>query len=295
MNAYDIEIVNDAAHAGEANHGWCFGLPPGIRPEQWPLDPDTGYPLMHGFTLLLPEDYRVHGPEIVALSFFSLAPDQNDGGPTSVDGIREMLIDPPAQPPAEAELRPFWEAGRNSHPRLHRMEDILGGAYALILLDAAEFSGVEQDQRIGAAEDVLHPMQTRMAIAPGLPERPQFRFGRRLRGRIDEHLANAVDAGRSTVVLVRGEGEEAQRDDLRAMHPVVLRQQQGEAVHQRIAGVRIQRPLLRTDARRQAEAPAVVGFAGVRGVVDDFDVVGVHGHSLVGFSCSRPRRPGVAV
>ena len=52
-----------------------------------------------------------------------------------------MLIDPPAQPPAEAELRPFWEAGRNSHPRLHRMEDILGGAYALILLDAAEFSG----------------------------------------------------------------------------------------------------------------------------------------------------------
>ncbi len=141
MNAYDIEIVNDAAHAGEANHGWCFGLPPGIRPEQWPLDPDTGYPLMHGFTLLLPEDYRVHGPEIVALSFFSLAPDQNDGGPTSVDGIREMLIDPPAQPPADAELRPFWEAGRNSHPRLHRLEDILGGAYALILLDAAEFSG----------------------------------------------------------------------------------------------------------------------------------------------------------
>ncbi|VFT12930.1 Uncharacterised protein [Pseudomonas aeruginosa] len=38
MNAYDIEIVNDVAHAGEANHGWCFGLPPGIRPEQWPLD-----------------------------------------------------------------------------------------------------------------------------------------------------------------------------------------------------------------------------------------------------------------
>ena len=26
MNAYDIEIVNDAAHAGEANHGWCLSL-----------------------------------------------------------------------------------------------------------------------------------------------------------------------------------------------------------------------------------------------------------------------------
>ena len=63
MKAYDIEIVNDAAHAGEANHGWCFGLPPGIRPEQWPLDPDTGYPLMHGFTLLLPEDFPLKAGE----------------------------------------------------------------------------------------------------------------------------------------------------------------------------------------------------------------------------------------
>ena len=26
---------------------------------------------MHGFTLLLPEDYRCHGPEIVAVSFFA--------------------------------------------------------------------------------------------------------------------------------------------------------------------------------------------------------------------------------
>ena len=47
--------------------GWCFGLPPGITPEQWPLDPNNGFPLNHGFTLLLPEDYRIYGPEIVAL------------------------------------------------------------------------------------------------------------------------------------------------------------------------------------------------------------------------------------
>jgi len=34
--------------------------------EQWPLDPVTGFPLVHGFTLRLPEDYRPQGPEIVA-------------------------------------------------------------------------------------------------------------------------------------------------------------------------------------------------------------------------------------
>ncbi|KAF1051013.1 MAG: hypothetical protein GAK43_02588 [Stenotrophomonas maltophilia] len=125
MQAYDIEVLGDA-RAHPHTQGWCFGLPPGIQPQQWPLDPNTGYPLMHGFTLLLPEDYRVHGPDVVALSFFSVAPDQNDGGPEVVPGIAEVLRDPSASAPADAALLPFWEAGRASHPRLHRMEDILG-------------------------------------------------------------------------------------------------------------------------------------------------------------------------
>lgn len=142
MQAYDIELLKYSTPApGEEVQGWCFGLPPGISPEQWPLDPDTGYPLMHGFTLKLPDDYRVHGPEIVALSFFSLAPDQNDGGPESVDGISEQVVSPAEQPPVDVHLLPFWQAGRASHPRLHRMEDILGGAYAVILLTEAEFQG----------------------------------------------------------------------------------------------------------------------------------------------------------
>ena len=89
MQAYDIEMLTRPAdRAGD--HGWCFGLPPGISPQQWPLDPANGYPLMHGFTLLLREDYRVHSPEIVALSFFATAPDHNDGGPCCVDGIADM-------------------------------------------------------------------------------------------------------------------------------------------------------------------------------------------------------------
>lgn len=66
MKAYDLEILPRPAERKPDCHGWVFGLPPGITSEQWPLDPNNGSPLMHGFTLLLPDDYRVHGSEIVA-------------------------------------------------------------------------------------------------------------------------------------------------------------------------------------------------------------------------------------
>jgi hypothetical protein len=121
MKAYDIEMLKHPANRADC-HGWAFGLPPGIAPAQWPLDPNNGFPLMHGFTLLLPQDYRVHG-NIVALSFFATAPDHNDGGPFEVDGAREAV-----------------EAA-SAHPRLHRMQDILGCDYAVILLTEAEFNG----------------------------------------------------------------------------------------------------------------------------------------------------------
>jgi hypothetical protein len=125
MKAYDIEVLKRPANRGPADcHGWVFGLPPGIAPAQWPLDPNNGFPLMHGFTLLLPEDHRVHGPDIVALSFFATAPDHNDGGPYEVAGARETV-----------------EAAGSAHPRLHRMQDILGCDYAVILLTDAEFNG----------------------------------------------------------------------------------------------------------------------------------------------------------
>jgi hypothetical protein len=125
MKAYDIEMLKCPAKRGLADcHGWVFGLPPGIRPEQWPLDPNNGFPLMHGFTLWLPTDYRVHGPDLVALSFFATAPDHNNGGPFEVAGAREAV-----------------EAASGTHPRLHRMRDILGCDYAVILLTDVEFRG----------------------------------------------------------------------------------------------------------------------------------------------------------
>ncbi|MGU3493322.1 hypothetical protein ACLBXM_04695 [Xanthobacteraceae bacterium A53D] len=141
MKAYNILPGDWRAGAPQAGgHGWCFGLPPGIRPEQWPLDPWNGLPMMHGFTLLLPEDYRVHGPDIVALSFFATAPDHFDGSPAKgVDGMRAAIT--AEAPPTDPALRPFWERAQQAHPHLHRMQDILDVDYALVLLTRAEFEG----------------------------------------------------------------------------------------------------------------------------------------------------------
>ena len=139
--AYDIDILHRTALPGGADcDGWCFGLPPGILPAQWPLDPVTGYPLMHGFTVRLPEDYRCHGPDIVALSFFATAADQNDGGARTRKDLYDAVVGNGAGA-GEPALEPFHAAARSAHPRLHRMQDILGYEYAVILMTAEEFAG----------------------------------------------------------------------------------------------------------------------------------------------------------
>ena len=120
--AYDLEMLDRPADR-QQDQGWVYGLPPGITSAQWPLDPVTGYSLMHGFTLKLPDDYRVHGEDIVALSFFATAPDHNDGGAPDDPEIREAV------------------QARPAHPRLHRMRDILDHEYAALLLTRAEYDG----------------------------------------------------------------------------------------------------------------------------------------------------------
>ena len=61
--AYNMEMRHaEADRARPDCQGWVFGLPPGIRSEQWPLDPNTGYPMVHGFTLRLPDDTAATDP-----------------------------------------------------------------------------------------------------------------------------------------------------------------------------------------------------------------------------------------
>ena len=141
MRAYDLAIISQAADRADPDiQGWCYGLPPGITPAQWPLDPANGYPLQHGFTLLLPEDYRCHGPDIVAISFFASAFDHNDGGPIiAAPAIRGAMI--AANAPDDPDLYPFWQAERSEHPRLYRLQDTLGIAFAAVLLSQDEFDG----------------------------------------------------------------------------------------------------------------------------------------------------------
>lgn len=141
LTAFDLTLDPGADPAHPAVAGWCFGLPPGITPIQWPLDPESGYPLQHGFTLRLPDTFKVHGPDIVAISFFGTAADHNDGGPLCTDGLREIILSPATSPPQDPHLRAFWDHAQNAHPLLHRMEDVLGCHFAVIPLTATEFAG----------------------------------------------------------------------------------------------------------------------------------------------------------
>jgi len=72
----------------------------------------------------------------------------------------------------------------------------------------------------------------------------------------DRRVARRIVA-RAAVVLIGCGGEKRQADDVGAVAAVVLRQAQREAVHQRVAGDRVEPPLRRRDAGRQPKAPAV--------------------------------------
>jgi hypothetical protein len=137
--AHDLEILHREADPGPQCHGWCFGLPPGISPGQWPLDPLTGYPLVHGFTLRLPPDYRCHGPDIAAFSFFAFCFEHSEGGTAPDQAIASAMAG--ATAPDDARYLPFWNSVRDSHPRLFRMTDTLGDSFAAILLTEAELNG----------------------------------------------------------------------------------------------------------------------------------------------------------
>ncbi len=139
--AWNMSAVPDLPIRGADAAGWIYGTPPGITEAQWPLDPNTGYPMQHGFTLWLPEEYCVRGKDIVAISFFGAAPEQYDGGPSVVDGARVLVLGEDA--PDEDHEPSVLLAGHaaSAHPRLRRFEDLLGGAFAIIELSREEFEG----------------------------------------------------------------------------------------------------------------------------------------------------------
>jgi hypothetical protein len=125
---------------GEAwQHGWCYGFPPGISPDQWPLSPTRGHPMRHAFTLRLPEQYRTRGPELVALSFFIgyFHWEYSDSKPL----MEFMTVPLPDVAPRDEALLPFWRHRRLRHPLHYAMADTIDTDYAAIWLTQAEFDG----------------------------------------------------------------------------------------------------------------------------------------------------------
>ena len=101
-----------------------------------------------------------------------------------------------------------------------------------------------------------------MTVSHRLPIGQQARIGGRRHNRALEDLKNFAGRRRPTVVVFRRDGKKAQRDDLRPVAAILVRQQHREPVHQRIPGVGVERPLIGRDAGRQTEHPTVaIGFA----------------------------------
>lgn len=137
--AYDLELLqHPPARRTEINHGWCYGLPPGIAESQWPLSPYDGFPMQPCFTLRLPEQYRVKGPDYVALAMFA---DQQHDEPREVEAVAAYLNAETAQRPADPHLFPYWNYRQSRHPMEFRMKDIIDHNFAAIWLTEAEFAG----------------------------------------------------------------------------------------------------------------------------------------------------------
>ncbi|MBI5265125.1 MAG: hypothetical protein HY852_25305 [Bradyrhizobium sp.] len=137
--AYDLELLKEPPARGtERDHGWCYGLPPGIAQEQWPLSPHDGFPMQHCFTLCIPEQYRTKGRDLVALTMFA---DQQHDDPKEVEEVAEYLAADTVGPLRRADLLPFWKYRLNRHPMEFRMRDAIDRNYAAIWLTEAEFTG----------------------------------------------------------------------------------------------------------------------------------------------------------
>ncbi|VIO79039.1 hypothetical protein CI1B_76680 [Bradyrhizobium ivorense] len=137
--AYDLTLLQTPPQRGtERDHGWCYGLPPGIRPEQWPLSPHDGFPMQHCFTLRLPAQYRARGEAYVALAMFA---DQQYDEPVEVDAVARYLAAETIERPADGNLLPYWTYAQHRHPTECRMKDIIDHNFVAIWLTEAEFAG----------------------------------------------------------------------------------------------------------------------------------------------------------
>jgi hypothetical protein len=137
--AYDLELLQNATARGTASdHGWCYGVPPGITESQWPLSRCDGFPMQPCFTLKLPEQYRTRGADYIELTMFA---DQQHDEPSEIGTIADYLGASASERPGDPNLLPYWIYRQNRHPMEFLMKDIIDHNFAVIWLTAAEFAG----------------------------------------------------------------------------------------------------------------------------------------------------------
>lgn len=155
--AFDIWTTDNVADmAGDRPRlpaGWADQAGPGIDVRAWPRSPRTGQPMLHCFTLRLPESYRRRGPDLVAVAVFQCEDELyfEDPLPEVAAVIAGQSADV-AQPE-----HPFWAelAQAQAHPQLQIADDGVASLLAMVWLTEAELNG---------------PRATRPAAAPSLAD-----------------------------------------------------------------------------------------------------------------------------
>lgn len=117
--------------------GWTGSAGPSIPVESWPRGSTTGLPMWHALTLELPEDYRARGEELVGIAFF-----QGQGQFAEEDeAVSAALAGVLDEDEADPFLRQLAETAGREHPQLVRLEDEIGGGFAVIWLTREELEG----------------------------------------------------------------------------------------------------------------------------------------------------------
>jgi hypothetical protein len=128
--------------------GWLFGAPPGLTEEEWPRHSRGGFPLAHGFTVELPEAYRVRknavGVPYVALSFFHPG-DAEANGYEEPEAVAEIFDDATADAPDDAFLAAVHAHARartqspSKERLLHVFQDGLDQTHAVVFHTEASY------------------------------------------------------------------------------------------------------------------------------------------------------------
>ena len=164
MKAYDIltdgVLATVAGDRPRTPAGWAGPEGPAIDVRTWPRSPRTGQPMLHCFTLWLPADYRLRGPDLVAVSVFQWDDELYFGDP-----LPEVIA---ARSGAPVPADPFWAevARATPHPHTQVADDGVACLYALRWLTEAEFTGprverpAENPHRADGEVDVTEFLRT---------------------------------------------------------------------------------------------------------------------------------------